>query len=343
MPASLPSLPITADFSLREFNTFGLAARADAYLPVYGAEDLARLLDDAVWSKVPRLMLGGGSNIVLRTDFHGVVLHSCSRGIDIIAQDAQYTVVRCAAGESWQALVDWTLARQLGGLENLSLIPGSVGAAPIQNIGAYGVEMASRFHSLRAFDFRTASVRTFDASACQFGYRDSIFKRALAGAAMILDVSFALPRHWKPDVRYAELAQALSAIAAPGMQQVAAAVNAIRRRKLPDPAQLGNAGSFFKNPLVSRVQRDALLAQFPGLVSHDQPDDMAKLAAGWLIDQCGWKGRAIGAAAVHDRQALVLVNRGGARAVDVIALAQAIQADVLQRFGVQLEVEPVLV
>ncbi|WP_344763560.1 UDP-N-acetylmuramate dehydrogenase [Actimicrobium antarcticum] len=340
------SLSITHNFPLRLHNTFGIAASADAYLPVRSAADLHALIANPFLADLPRLVLGGGSNIVLRGDFHGLVLHSCSRGIAIVGETASHTLVRAAAGESWHALVLWTLAHQLGGLENLSLIPGSVGAAPIQNIGAYGVEMESCFHSLTAFDLQDGTLFTLDRAGCAFGYRDSIFKHDLRDRAVILDVTFALPRNWTPELRYAELANELAQSGdgtPPNMRQVSDAVIAIRRRKLPDPAVIGNAGSFFKNPLVTRAQRDALLIAHPALVSHDQPDRSAKLAAGWLIDQCGWKGRALGAAGVYEKQALVLVNLGGAKGEDVLRLAQAIQQDVLQKFGVTLEPEPIFV
>jgi UDP-N-acetylmuramate dehydrogenase len=352
MPSSttpnLTSIPtLLPNFSLRSLNTFGIDALAERYLPVREVADLqwlhSALQTDPALARLPRLILGGGSNIVLTGDFHGLVLHSCSSGIALVEQDDERTLVRAAAGVGWNALVNWTLARQLGGLENLSLIPGTVGAAPIQNIGAYGVEMERYFHSLTAFDLEHGTLFTLDRSGCRFGYRDSIFKHDWRDRAVIVDVTFTLPRRWTPDLRYAELATALATIAAPTMQQVSAAVIAIRQRKLPDPAVIGNAGSFFKNPLVSRAQRDELLVQHPALVSHDQPDGSTKLAAGWLIDQCGWKGRALGAAGVYSKQALVLVNLGGARGADVLQLARAIQVDVLQRFGVTLALEPTLV
>ena len=339
----LSSLNFSRHFALGAYNTFGLKATADMYLPIYGANDLQSMLADPLLAQMPRLMLGGGSNILLSGDYHGLVLHSCSRGIEIVGETVDSTLVRAAAGESWQALVAWTLAHRLGGLENLSLIPGSVGAAPIQNIGAYGVEIESCFHELTAFDLERGELFTLDRAGCAFGYRDSVFKHAWRNRAMILDVTFALPRRWTPNLRYAELARELDGITAPDMQQISAAVIAIRQRKLPDSALLGNAGSFFKNPLVTPARRDALLERWPGLVSHDQADGSVKLAAGWLIDQCGWKGKVCGAVGVYEKQALVLVNRGGARAADVLQLARAIQADVLQRFDVMLEPEPIFV
>ncbi len=336
-------LPVQRDVALQDLNTFGIAARASAYLPVRSSTDLVAMQADPAYACLPRLILGGGSNIILCADFDGLVLHSCSSGIAIVGQTADATLVRAAAGESWHSLVQWTLARQLGGLENLSLIPGSVGAAPVQNIGAYGVEIGNLLHALSGFDLRSGRVITLDRNACQFGYRDSIFKRTLAGHVMILDVTFALPSAWTANLQYGELAAALTDVAHPTMQEISAAVVAIRQRKLPDPAVLGNVGSFFKNPLVSRSQRDTLLRQYPGLVSHEQSDGSVKLAAGWLIDQCGWKGRAIGAAGVYQKQALVLVNLGGACGSDVLRLADAIVRDVQQRFEVMLELEPVLI
>jgi UDP-N-acetylmuramate dehydrogenase len=341
--ASVPDLQ--SGVSLRPFNTFGIDASARLLLPVHGADDLRAVRDDPALRSLPRLVLGGGSNLLLTGDFNGLVLHMRGQGIAIVGQDAQATLVQAAAGENWHGLVQWTLAHGLGGMENLSLIPGSVGASPIQNIGAYGSELKDCFHSLTAFDFETGELLELDRAACEFGYRDSVFKHRLRDRAVILDVTFALPRAWQPNLRYAELAQEIAArgLAAPKPAEISDAVIAIRQRKLPDPALIGNAGSFFKNPVVSSAQRDALLARHPQLVSYLQGDGGYKLAAGWLIDQCGWKGRTMGAAGVYEKQALVLVNRGNARGADVVALAGAIQQDVMRRFGVMLEPEPVFV
>lgn len=338
-------LPIERDFSLRDHNTFGIAAAAQVYLRVRSADTLLAVKDNAALSGLPRLVLGGGSNILLTRDFAGLVLHMCSQGIEIVGADANATYVRAAAGENWHRFVQWTLAQGLGGLENLSLIPGSVGAAPIQNIGAYGVELKDCFHALRAFDFDSGEIFTLDRTACEFGYRDSVFKHRLRARAVILDVSFALPKQWQPNLRYADVAQEVAArgLAAPTAQDISAAVIAIRTRKLPDPARIGNAGSFFKNPVVSAGERATLLGRYPQLVSYLQSDGSFKLAAGWLIDQCGWKGRNVGPAGVYEKQALVLVNRGGASGQDIVQLANAIQADVLARFGVLLEPEPIFI
>jgi UDP-N-acetylmuramate dehydrogenase len=336
-------LPIQRDFSLRAFNTFGVEAFARAYLPVTSIALLENVRRDAELAGMPRLILGGGSNILLTQDFPGLVLHMALKGIDIVGEDDDATYVRAAAGENWHRFVQWTLSRGLGGLENLSLIPGSVGAAPIQNIGAYGVEIKDHFHSLTLFDFETGEHRVLDKAACAFGYRDSIFKHALHDRAVVLDVTFALPKQWRPNSRYADVAQelALRNITAPTAQQIGDAVVAIRTRKLPDPAVIGNAGSFFKNPVVTAEKRDALVARYPQLVNYAQPDGSVKLAAGWLIDQCGWKGKNLGTAGVYENQALVLVNRGGTSGGDIARLAAAIQQDVAQRFDVMLEPEPV--
>lgn len=337
------SLPIQYDFSLRNHNTFGVEANAHAYLPIASAAMLTQVKSDAALAAMPRLVLGGGSNILLTQDFPGLVLHMGIKGIEIVGEDDDATYVRAAAGENWHQFVQWTLTHNLGGLENLSLIPGSVGAAPIQNIGAYGIEIKDRFHSLTLFDFETGEQSTLDKADCMFGYRDSVFKHRLRDRAVVLDVTFALPKKWQAVIRYADVTQELAArkITEPTAQDISAAVIAIRTRKLPDPAVIGNAGSFFKNPVVTTSQRDTLLATYPQLVNYAQPDGSVKLAAGWLIDQCGWKGKTAGAAGVYENQALVLVNRGGASGADIAQLAAAIQADVAQRFDVQLEPEPI--
>jgi UDP-N-acetylmuramate dehydrogenase len=336
-------LPIATDFSLEALNTFRIPARARRYLAVTDVRQLAQALADPALAPLPRLVLGGGSNLLFTRDFDGLVLHMALAGRDIVGEEGGCTLVRARAGENWHGFVQWTLAQGLGGLENLSLIPGTVGAAPIQNIGAYGAEIKDVFHSLTVFDMASGDTRTMTGAECRFGYRDSVFKHAEGAQLVVLDVTFALPGQWRPNLRYAELAQALQGTADPTPQQVSEAIIAIRRRKLPDPAEIGNAGSFFKNPVVPGEQCARLLATFPNMVHHAQPDGTEKLAAGWLIDQCGWKGRSMGAAGVYPKQALVLVNNGGASGADVVALAKAIQADVAGRYGVQLEPEPVFI
>jgi UDP-N-acetylmuramate dehydrogenase len=340
---AVPDLKL--DFPLRDLNTFGIAARAKAYVRIRSVEDLKAVRADPTLSGMPRLVLGGGSNLLLTRDFDGLVLHMTRTGITIAGEDETYRYVTALAGENWHSFVQWTLAQGCPGLENLSLIPGTVGASPIQNIGAYGSELADYVDAVTAFDFSTGDTFTLDASACRFAYRDSVFKHELRDRAVICSVRFRLPTQWQPNLRYAELAAEISAqgLSEPTPQQVSEAVIAIRRRKLPDPAQIGNAGSFFKNPVVSAAQRDALLSRYPALVSYPQSDGNYKLAAGWLIDQCGWKGRSMGQAGVHEKQALVLVNRGGATGAEVLALARRIVDDVQQRFGVTLEPEPVVI
>jgi UDP-N-acetylmuramate dehydrogenase len=338
-----PDLSIATDFSLESLNTFRIPARARRYLRVTSSAQLASVMADPQLAGLPRLVLGGGSNLLFTRDFDGLVLHMALAGREIVGEEGGCTLVRAAAGENWHDFVQWTLAQELGGLENLSLIPGTVGAAPIQNIGAYGAEIKDVFHSLTVFDTATGAERVLRAADCRFGYRDSVFKHADGAGLVVLDVTFALPLAWQPNLRYAELAQELAGVQAPTPRAVGDAVVAIRRRKLPDPAEIGNAGSFFKNPVVPGEQCERLLQSYPKLVHHRQPDGSEKLAAGWLIDQCGWKGRNMGPAGVYPKQALVLVNNGGATGADVVALARAIQADVLERYGVRLEPEPVFI
>ena len=340
-----PDLAPIPNFPLQALNTFGIAARARSYLKVTELAQLAGVLADPVLAKLPRLLLGGGSNILLTGDVDALVLHMAIMGKAVVGEQEGQVLVRAGGGENWHAFVQWTLAQGLGGLENMSLIPGTVGASPIQNIGAYGAEVKDSFYALTALDLRTGSLRIMDAAACRFGYRDSIFKHADGAALVIVDVTFALPTSWQPNLRYAELANAVAeaGLEAPTAQQVSDIVVAIRQRKLPDPAVVGNAGSFFKNPVVGAQQCRELLASFPALVHHAQADGSEKLAAGWLIDQCGWKGKTIGAAGVYPKQALVLVNNGGATGAEIVALARAIQADVASRYGVRLETEPIFI
>jgi UDP-N-acetylmuramate dehydrogenase len=338
-------LDIRHDQSLRALNTFGIDAKAYAYVQVCGVEHLRVVRDDPALSALRRLVLGGGSNLLLTRDFDGLVLHMSNKGIVVSGDNESSVYVTAQAGENWHGFVQWTLAQGYPGLENLSLIPGSVGASPIQNIGAYGAELAEYFHSLKAFDFQTGDVIELSRADCCFAYRDSIFKHELSERAVILDVTFALPKRWQPNLRYAELATELEvrAISQPTAKDISEAVIAIRSRKLPDPTKIGNAGSFFKNPTVSRERYEQLLIEHPQLVSYPQTDGSVKLAAGWLIDQCGWKGKSLGPAGVHDKQALVLVNLGDATGSQLMNLASRIQEDVKERFDVVLEPEPIVI
>lgn len=351
---SVPSVPavsladpvwFAADYPLREHNTFGFDVRAHLLCRIESEAQFAAALADPRAKGLRTLVLGGGSNVVLTRDFDGLVLFVALRGREVVREDRDAWYVQAAAGETWHEFVAWTLAQGMPGLENLALIPGTVGAAPIQNIGAYGLEMGERLASLRAIELATGTAHEFDAAACRFGYRDSFFKREGRGRFAITSVTFRLPKAWQSHADYADIARELTAQGKadnPDAQAIFDAVVAVRRAKLPDPRELGNAGSFFKNPVIDAVQFEALRAREPEVVSYPQPDGRVKLAAGWLIDRCGWKGRALGRAAVHERQALVLVNRGGATGAEVLALAQRIQQDVMLRFGVALEPEPVV-
>ena len=334
-----------SSFPLKAHNTFGFDVRARLACRIEHEAQIVAAVDDPRSAGLPRLVLGGGSNVVLTRDFDGLVLLVALRGRRLACEDDDAWYVEAAAGENWHEFVEWTLAQGLPGLENLALIPGTVGAAPIQNIGAYGLEMCERFASLRAVELATGDVVELDAKACRFGYRDSFFKREGRDRFVITSVTFRLPKMWTPRAGYADIARELAADgfgdASPTAQAIFDAVVAVRRAKLPDPLELGNAGSFFKNPVVDAAHFEALQQREPDVVSYRQPDGRVKLAAGWLIDRCGWKGRAMGAAAVHDRQALVLVNRGGATGAEILTLARAIQSDVIRRFGVELDPEPV--
>lgn len=341
----MTSLAIVHNQSLDAFNTFRLPATARQYLRVTEARQLEALRQDPTLSRLPRLVLGGGSNVVFTRDFEGLVLHMVGQGCAIVGETDEAVLVQAQAGQRWHEFVQFTIRQGLGGLENLSLIPGTVGAAPIQNVGAYGVEIKDVLHSLRAFDMASGECRTMNAAECEFGYRDSVFKHPQGRDLIVLDVTFALPKAWTPRLGYAELANAVqeAGIDAPTPGQIGELVEAIRRRKLPDPAEIGNAGSFFKNPVVSASDCARLLEHYPNLVHHRQPDGTEKLAAGWLIEQCNWKGITLGQAGVYRKQALVLINLGVATGQDVIRLAEAIQSDVALRFGVALEPEPIFI
>ncbi|MDR1647883.1 MAG: UDP-N-acetylmuramate dehydrogenase [Zoogloeaceae bacterium] len=332
------------DADLTALNTFRLPACARTLLRLRTVDD-ARAFAAARHDDDPLpLILGGGSNLVLGGGPLAVVLKVEIGGRRKLGEDGDMVVVEAGAGESWHDFVRWTLVEGWPGLENLALIPGTVGAAPIQNIGAYGLEMAERFDSLTALDLGSGEVRQFDAAACRFGYRESVFKHA-PGRWLVVAVRFRLPRRWQPRLDYGELGCELAArgIVVPTPLQVFDTVAAIRRRKLPDPAELGSVGSFFKNPLVDTARAAALLAVHPELPHYPQPDGRVKLAAGWLIERCGWKGRRLGSVGCHSSQALVLVNHGGATGADVLELAARVRGTVRERFGVDLEIEPVVI
>jgi len=355
---------IEKNVPLRPYNSFGIVARAQTLLRVTGEADLRQLAEDAELAAAPKFVLGGGSNIVLTGDVKPVVLKVEVMGRRLVSEDDKAWVVEAGGGENWHELVRWTLEQAYPGLENLALIPGTVGASPVQNIGAYGVELQDRFDALDAVELATGRVFTLNAAQCAFGYRDSVFKHAsaapgtgkgvgkgmgLAGKALILRVRLRLPKAWKPVLGYLDLEKKMAAMGEPhpSAQQIFDWICEIRRAKLPDPQVIGNAGSFFKNPTVSAEQCADIIARDPKVVHYLLADGTVKLAAGWLIDACGWKGKSVGNAGVFEKQALVLVNRGGdaspATGGEVMTLARAIQTSVYERFGIRLEPEPVVV
>ncbi len=374
---------------LQPHNSFGIVAKAHQLVRIRSAEDLQAAAKEIDFAAAPPFVLGGGCNIVLTGDVKPLVLKIEIMGKRLVQETEKLSIVEAGAGENWHDFVAWTVAQGWPGLENLALIPGSVGATPVQNIGAYGVELQDRFHSLDAFNLHTGELFSLEAKHCAFGYRDSVFKHAtqtgpsvgLLGKAVITTVRFALPKAWRPELSYADLrrkyADFLKEIGTeaayslremlskqeqiprrvwadmlpeliPSAQQILDWVVQIRRAKLPDPAVIGNAGSFFKNPYVTPEQCADIIAREPRVVYYKMPDGQIKLAAGWLIDSCGWKGRGVGNAGVYEKQALVLINKGTGTATpatggEVMTLAKAIQTSVYERFGIMLEPEPVVV
>lgn len=351
--ATIRSMLVEKNAPLQSCNTFGIAAHAHTLVRIRTVQDIHAVRADPHLYSQPFLVLGAGSNVICTGDVTSLVLKMEIGGMRLLHETATAWIVEAGAGQMWHDVVAWTLAQGWPGLENLALIPGTVGAAPVQNIGAYGVELRERFHSLLALDWATGQPFTLDAAQCAFGYRDSVFKHGTgwAGRAIITHVRLSLPKAWRAQLGYVDLAKKCAETCAqttaePSAAQIFEWVCAIRRAKLPDPAVLGNAGSFFKNPTISPEQYRTLIAREPNVVCYPMADGRIKLAAGWLIDACGWKGKSIGRAGVYEKQALVLVNRGTAHnsvtGAEVMALARAIQTSVYARFGVALELEPVL-
>jgi UDP-N-acetylmuramate dehydrogenase len=373
---------VEKNIPLQSYNSFGIVAKAHQLVRIQSVEALQAAAREGGFAKEPPFVLGGGCNIVITGDIKPLVLKIEIMGRAKVGETAKHVIVEAGAGENWHEFVAWTVQQGWPGLENLALIPGSVGAAPVQNIGAYGVELQDRFHSLDAVNLHTGELLTLEAAQCAFAYRDSVFKHAtqtgLLGKAVITAVRFALPKAWKPEVSYADLSRQyagylnkigtspsqylhsllsnkehihwpdVSPELIPSAQMILDWVVQIRRAKLPDPAVMGNAGSFFKNPFVSPEQCADIIAREPKVVFYKMPDGGIKLAAGWLIDSCGWKGRGVGNAGVYEKQALVLVNKGTGTAMpatggEVMTLAKAIQTSVYERFGIMLEPEPVVV
>ena len=325
--------------SLQSRNTLGLPAIAEVAYEISSPDQLPGLMADLLNEGGAWQVLGGGSNVVLPNMLSGTTLLMNISGREIIDSNDHFTSVAVGAGENWHDFVVWTLEKNLPGLENLALIPGTVGAAPIQNIGAYGAEVAHFIDCIEAFDSKEQAFVTLRKADCHFAYRDSFFKKN-PGRFIVTKVVFKIPQAWMPRLTYADLAKQFSDHSSPSAQEIFTAVCNIRQSKLPDPKVIGNAGSFFQNPIVGATQYETLLAQHQNLVSYPDANGTRKLAAGWLIDQCGFKGYQSGPAGVYEKQALVIVNHGGARANDILELANTIQEKVKECFGVELQIEP---
>jgi UDP-N-acetylmuramate dehydrogenase len=332
-------MKVTNNPSLKTFNTFGVEASAGLMLTLENEEDLLSL---PPFDPGRDLILGGGSNVLFATDVPGTVIHNRITGREIVKTSDHHAWVEAGAGENWHELVRWTLKNGLSGLENLSLIPGLAGAAPIQNIGAYGVELASVLEGVTAWDFSRSTWKTFSHEDCGLAYRDSRFKTTEPDRFLITSIRLRLDHHYKPQLEYAGLREDLSRlnIRQATAIEVSDAVIRLRRRKLPDPAISGNAGSFFKNPVLNRDESQALLARFPELPAWPLDDETIKLSAAWMIEHCGLKGHRTGGAGISERHALVIVNHGSATGAEILQLAGHIQTTVQNRFGVMLESEP---
>ncbi|WP_183563163.1 UDP-N-acetylmuramate dehydrogenase [Mucilaginibacter sp. SP1R1] len=333
-------LQIQENVSLKNFNTFGIDTHARYFVEIAHEDELVELFADPQWQQTERLVIGGGSNLLLVNDFAGLVIRMNIRGIEhrISHNDV---FVEAGGGEVWNDLVNFCVAREYAGIENLSLIPGSVGASPIQNIGAYGVELKDAFISCKVFEIATSAFKIFTKDDCKFGYRESVFKNQVKGQYIIVSVKFHLSLIPNINTQYGAIGQELAnrGIASPTIKDVSQVVSHIRVSKLPDPSTIGNAGSFFKNPLISIEEFNAIYAKFPDVVNYPGGDGLIKLAAGWLIEQCGWKGKTAGNTGTWKNQALVLVNHGGATGQEVYNFSSQIIDSVYTKFGVMLQRE----
>ena len=329
--------------SLKPYNTFGVDAQARYFLSVTAPEDLAAAISGDCNDR-PVLVLGGGRNIIFTRDVEGLVLKNDIQGRVVLDQDESDVLLRAGGGEDWHAFVQWCLRHGFYGLENLSLIPGSVGAAPVQNIGAYGVEVGDRIEAVEAIDMRSGEPCRIESDACEFAYRNSIFKDRCRNQFFITAVTFRLKKKAQLVTSYADVRRALAGrdIANITPQDLSDTICTIRRSKLPDPEEIANAGSFFKNPIISRRRHRELTKRFPELPAYAVDEQQVKIAAGWMIENCGWKGRRMGACGVYPQQALVLVNYGGATGRDILNLAETVQASVEKRFAIRLHPEPLI-
>ena len=333
-------MEIQQDISLKEYNTFGIDAKAKFFSEINSIEELKKIL--AIKDYPDFFVLGGGSNMLITRDLENLVLYINLKGIDILWENSDEVCIKVNAGENWHQMVLWTLDQNYGGLENLSLIPGNTGTAPIQNIGAYGVELKDTFVSCDALEIATQKLKTFTKEECQFGYRDSYFKNEGLGKYIITSVNFKLSkRNHNLHVGYGAIVSELqnNGITDPSIRDVSNAVIAIRKSKLPDPKELGNSGSFFKNPVISRQEFDKFTKIYPSAPYYKVSEKEFKIPAGWLIEQCGFKGKRFGDAGVHKHQALVLVNYGNASGKEIIDLAEKIIESVLERFGIGITPE----
>ncbi len=331
-------MQFSENISLASLNSFGIEAEARYYTKISSVDELSNL---QLEQNLPVLVLGGGSNILFTGDFSGYVLHNDIRGIEVVHEDEEQVLVRTGAGEVWHEFVEYCIGNGYAGVENLALIPGRNGASPIQNIGAYGVEVKDVFYELEAFHLFEKKLYRFSASECVFGYRDSVFKSRYKGQFMISSVTYRLSKKPSFHTTYGAITQELEKMGVQDLsiRAIGNAVIRIRRSKLPDPAEIGNAGSFFKNPEVSAEQFALLRTEYPDIVGYPLPEGTVKLAAGWMIEKAGWKGYRSGQAGVHSKQALVLVNHGGAKGKEIYDLSEEILQSIREKFGVLLERE----
>ena len=334
-------MTVQTNVSLKPYNTFGLEATAKYFVEVSSIEQLNSLLNDPTYQQMERLLLGGGSNLLLTRDFNGIVIKIAIKGIEKIKEDKEHIWLKAGAGEVWHDLVLYCVNHNYAGIENLSLIPGTVGAAPMQNIGAYGVEIKEVFESLEAINIKSGELKSFTKDECRFGYRESIFKHEAKGEYVIVNVNFKLNKTPVFHVAYGAIQETLAAmnVETLSIKAISDAVISIRQSKLPNPAEIGNAGSFFKNPEIPKEQYDLLKEKFPSIPSYPVNEKTVKVPAGWLIEQAGWKGQRFGDVGVHTKQALVLVNYGGGKGNEIKELSQKIQNSVVEQFGIQLHAE----
>jgi len=327
--------------NLKAYNTFGIEVYCDYFAEINSVQDFLELIKNPVYKNNSKLIIGGGSNLLFTKDFKGIVVKNSLKGIEIVSENENEIIVKVAAGEVWHEFVLFCINKNYSGLENLSLIPGCVGASPMQNIGAYGVEIKELFEELETYSVTDGERRIFNKSECQFGYRESVFKHKFKNQFLITSVSFKLKKHARVNTSYGAINTELEAmnITTPGIRDVSNAVIHIRQTKLPDPKVMGNAGSFFKNPEVSLTKYQELKSNFETLVAYPLENGNYKLAAGWMIEQCGLKGYEINGAAVHTKQALVLVNKNNAKGDDVLKLSSYVIDKVSEKFGVNLERE----